>query len=65
MTSLDQNNGVTILAVPTGQLLTIQLDDASNFKQRSPEQYEAIIECSALVNQRRTEIGEPPILVLG
>lgn len=47
-----------------GDVLTLQLDDVADFAARCPEQYEAVIECDAFVNWRRTEVGERPILAL-
>lgn len=47
-----------------GDVLTLQLDDVTEFAGRCPEQYDALIECSAFVNWRRIEIGERPILAL-
>jgi hypothetical protein len=34
------------------------------FKKRCPDQYDALIQCSAFVNYRRVEIGEPLVLAL-
>jgi len=51
------------IAAPGG-VLTLQLDDAADFAARCPEQYAALVECSAFVNWRRIEVGERPILAL-
>ena len=51
------------IAAP-GDVLTLQLDDVAEFAERCPEQYAALVECSAFVNWRRIEIGERPILAL-
>ena len=50
--------------VGSGDVLTLQLDDADDFKRRCPEQYDALIECSGFVNWRRIEAGQRPILIL-
>jgi RNAse (barnase) inhibitor barstar len=65
LTSLDApDHGITAVHVQPGQVLTLQLDYVRDFAQRCPEQYDAIIECSAFVNWRRIELGEPPVLAL-
>jgi hypothetical protein len=47
-----------------GDVLALQLEDAAGFAERCPEQYEALIDCSAFVNWRRIEAGERPIIAL-
>jgi RNAse (barnase) inhibitor barstar len=65
MTSLDTaEDGLTTVWVKTGQILILRIDDPFDFRRRCPEQYEALIECSAFVNFRRVEVGEPPVLAL-
>lgn len=63
MTSIDQaEDGMSAITVSPGELLVIQID--GDLKYRCPEQYQAIIKCSAFVNQRRVEVGEAPVLAL-
>lgn len=50
--------------VEPGELLTLQLDHMKDFATRCPEQYAAIVECSAFVNWRRVEAGEPSLVAL-
>lgn len=50
--------------VPPGELLTLQIDDASDFAVRCPEQFKALVECAAFVNYRRVEVGGKPVLCL-
>ncbi|MGA2197991.1 MAG: barstar family protein [Bryobacteraceae bacterium] len=65
MTSVDTaTDGLTAVTVPPGAILILRIDDPFDFKRRCPEQYDALIECSAFVNFRRTEIGESPVLAL-
>jgi RNAse (barnase) inhibitor barstar len=52
-----------IHCVPGG-VLTIQLDHVKQLKDKCPEQYDAIVECSAFVNWRRIERGDQPVLAL-
>ena len=60
----DPDSGMIAHAVQPGGLLTLRLADAPAFKKRSPEQYEALIECAAFVNFRRVEQGDEPVLSL-
>jgi hypothetical protein len=55
---------MTNVFVAKGDLLTLRIDDAPDFKRRCPEQYEALIECIAFVNYRRMEVGEKPVLAV-
>ncbi len=65
MTSLDDpEDGMTKIHVEEGQTLTLQLDNVSEFIQKYPEQYSAIVEGSAFVNWRRVEKGDDPVLAL-
>jgi hypothetical protein len=50
--------------VQPGELLTLQIDDASDFAARCPELFKALLECAAFVNHRRVEVGETPVLSL-
>jgi RNAse (barnase) inhibitor barstar len=61
LTNLDEE--FNAVQVQPGELVCICFDNATDFKSRCPEQYEAFVECAAFVNWRRIEIGEPPILV--
>lgn len=51
-------------AVPPGELLALQIDDASDFAVRCPEQFKALVECTSFVNYRRVEVGGKPVLSL-
>lgn len=62
MTNLDEE--FSQVQVAPGELICITIIQAATFKARCPEQYQALLECSAFVNLRRLEIGEPAILVL-
>ncbi len=65
MTYLDDPNaGMSSLHVAGGDVIVLCLTDASGFRRRCPEIYQAIIECSAIVNFRRIEQDEPAILAL-
>lgn len=67
LTSADApNDGMVAMDVVAadGDVLTLQLEDVVDFAARCPEQYDAVVECAAFVNWRRTEVGERPILAL-
>ena len=51
-------------AVQPGHLMTLQIDDADDFAALCPEQFNALIECTAFVNYRRVEMGGTPVLSL-
>jgi len=65
MTSADEPEAQMLAkAVSPGDLLTLQIDDASDFAGRCPEQFKALVECTAFVNYRRIEVGGRPVLSL-
>lgn len=60
----DPDARMTTRHVPRGAVLTLQVDDIDEFASRCPEQYDALVECSAFVNWRRVERGEPGVVAL-
>ena len=66
MTYLDDpKSGMTTVHALPGGVVTLQLEDVNSFAQRCPEQYEAIIECTAFVNWRRMDnTNAAPVLTL-
>lgn len=65
MTSLDDpDGGLTAIHAPKDGCFVLELANVTHFKSRCPDQFGALIECSAFVNWRRIEIGEPPVLVI-
>lgn len=60
----DKDAGMISRPVAKGELLTLRLDDAASFERRCPEQYRALVECSAFVNYRRADAGEEPVVAL-
>jgi hypothetical protein len=68
------NDCMTYLAVPeeamtsvhirSGDVIVLCISRAVDFKKRCPEIYDALIECSAFVNWRRINKGEPAVLAL-
>ena len=65
MTSLDEpDHGMTRIHPAKGCVLTMQLENVAPFREQHPDLYAAIIECAALVNWRRIEVGEPAVLAI-
>jgi hypothetical protein len=64
MTSLDEFDGMRTVTIQPGEVLTLQLDKYKDFKSRCPDLVNDLIECSAFVNWRRIETGEPSVLAL-
>lgn len=65
MTSLDAfEDGLSNVHCEPGRILTVELDGVKEFKLRCPDQYSAIVECSAFVNWRRIECGEQAVIAL-
>ncbi len=65
MTSVDiPSDGMTTVTVQPGEILVLRIDEPFEFRRRCPEQYDALVECTAFVNFRRVEVGEPPLLAL-
>ncbi|MBP1883306.1 barstar family protein [Sinorhizobium mexicanum] len=60
----DPPSGMTTSFVAAGEFAVLRIDDAASFMRRCPEQYEALIECAAFVNNRRVTAGGEPILTL-
>ena len=65
MTSVDTaSDGMSTVTVQPGVILVQRIDDPFDFRRRCPEQYDALVECTAFVNFRRLEVGELPVLAL-
>src|SRR5262249_37534786 len=60
----DPDSGMTSIHVEKGQVLVLELLNVSPFQRDHAELYATIIELSALVNYRRIEAGQEPILAL-
>jgi hypothetical protein len=64
LTYADEDDGMRAVVVPPEDVLTLQLAEATEFATRCPEQYAAVVECTAFVNWRRIEAGQRPIVAL-
>ena len=65
MTYLDDpDSDMSRIKVARDEFVIIKVEDADDFKNRCPKQYEALIQCTAFVNYRRVNVCEAPILAL-
>jgi hypothetical protein len=65
MTDLDDPGaGTTGIHCDNGDFVLLELSGTAAFKKRCPEQYGALLECSAFVNCRKVELGANPVLML-
>jgi len=65
MTCLDDPDaGMTRIHIGPPEMLILALESVGTLRKRCPDIYAAIVECSALVNFRRIETGEPAIIAL-
>lgn len=65
LTSLDApEDGMSTVHCERGSVVTLALSHVKAFAERCPEQYNAVIECSAFVNWRRLEVGDSSVLAL-
>ncbi|MCK4624482.1 MAG: barstar family protein [Phycisphaerae bacterium] len=65
MESLDDlEAGMSSVSVQPSGVLVIQLEHVAEFATRCPDQYKALLECTAFVNYSRIEVGKRPVLTL-
>ncbi|MCB9602134.1 MAG: barstar family protein [Sandaracinus sp.] len=65
MGSLDEpDSGLTEVICAPGRVVTLVLENATEFREKRRDLYDALVECSAFVNWRRVTAGYPPVLVL-
>jgi RNAse (barnase) inhibitor barstar len=65
MTSLDKpEDEMTTVHAERDHALTLQLENIAPFRENHPDIYAALIECTAFVNWRRLEVGEPAVLAI-
>ncbi len=60
----DPDTGMTSFALEPGELFNLEIVDTKSFAQRLPEIFGALMECTAFVNRRHTDEGDPAILAL-
>ena len=65
MSSLDApDDGMSRLHCESGKVLTLLVQGAADLKEKYPQQYDALIECTAFVKWRRMQSGRPAVLAL-
>ncbi len=60
----DPDAGMTTMHCDPGSFVLLELSGMVGFKDRCPEQYEALLECAAFVNYAKLDVGESPVLML-
>ncbi|MBD3626306.1 MAG: barstar family protein [Rhodobacteraceae bacterium] len=60
----DADAGLSTVNVSRGDILTVMPKNYRQFRSAAPGIPEALNECTALVNWRPIETGEPPVLAL-
>ena len=64
LTYLDEGDGMSRFHLDEGELLEVEVSDSQSFRSRLPEIYDALVECSSIVNARYMEVGKSPLLSL-
>ena len=64
LTYLDEDDGMSRFHLAEGERLQIEITETEGFRARVPEIYNALVECTAFVNQRYVEQGKQPVLAL-
>ena len=65
MSSLDcPESGLSELTIEEGERLLIEFAGMEAFKSREPKLFDALVECTAFVNQRYIGSGEAPAIAL-
>jgi hypothetical protein len=65
MTHLDDPEaGMSRVTVSPGEILVLEVEDAAGLKSRCPDLWMSLLECAAVVNWRRTEVGLPEVLAI-
>jgi len=64
LTYLDLGDGMSRFELAPGEILNIEVTHTQSFNSRAPEIFDALVECTAFVNQRHIEAGKPPLLHL-
>src|ERR1044071_8911424 len=57
LTYLDEGDGMSRFHLGPGETLDIQVTETESFNSRAPEIFDALVDCTALVNQRYLEAG--------
>ena len=60
----DPDAGMTEIVVASDELAVLEITGVKALRDRCPEQYAALVECSAFVNYSRIEAGKRSVLSL-
>ncbi len=61
----DPQYGMTSIHVGADELLELEVVDSGDFISRQPEQFSALVECTAFINRVRfLDEGRPPVISL-
>ncbi len=61
---LSENDEMTKFTLTNDEMLHIKVTDTEDFNSRLPEIFDAVVECSAFVNNRYIQAGEIPRISL-
>jgi len=61
---LDEGDGMSQFHLAPEETLNIEVAGTESFKSREPEIFDALVECTASVNQRYLDAGKSPLLAL-
>ena len=64
LTYLRLGDGMSRFALGPDEVLRLEVEDSDAFNRRAPEVFDAFVECTAAVNRRYREVGEPPAVHL-
>lgn len=64
LTYLDEGDGMSRFHLAASETLSIEVTGTKSFNSRVPEIFDALVECSAFVNQRYLAAGKSPLLSL-
>lgn len=64
MSYIDEDAAMTRFNLAAGEKLHIEITGTESLNKRLPEIFDALVECSAFVNQRYVEDGKAPVLSL-
>lgn len=60
----DPAAGMTSVTVAKGEHLMLEIPGSMALKERAPDVFDALIECTAAVNERFVQDGDEPIIAL-
>jgi len=61
---LDEDAGMTRFNLTASEVLHLEVSATESFKRKLPEIFDALVECSAFVNQGYVDSGRAPALSL-